>query len=100
MAVQLKGQTTWDAQAKASREAEVQKLYDETMLRPDDTVRFPKIPGSTKWTEGRPLSVNTDGSLNVWIGKVRAIRQEVIEVKMRGPRGGIQWVPLVPKDDA
>lgn len=100
MAVQLKGQTTWDAAAKANREAETQALYDETMLRPDDTVRFPKAPGSTAWAQGKPLSVNTDGSVNVWIGRVRAIRQEAIEVKMRGPRGGIQWVPLVAKDEA
>lgn len=99
MAVQLKGQTTWDAQAKASREAEIQKLYDETMLRPDDTVRFKK-PGTKTYIEGRPIAINTDGSINVWIGRVRSIRQEYIEVKMRGPRGGMVWVPLVPEAGA
>lgn len=99
MAVQLKGQSTWDEKAKAQREATAQALYDATKLRPDDTVRFPKMHGHHR-IEGRPISVNADGSLNVNAsGKIRSVLLERIEVKMRGPRGGVQWVPLIPKDD-
>jgi len=97
MAVQLKGQSGWDDKAKAAREAEAQALYDTHKLRTDDTVRFPKMPGLSTWIIGLPKSVNTDGSINVWCGKVRAIRPEAIEVKMQGPRGGFNWEPLVPK---
>jgi len=98
MAVQLKGQSGWDDKAKAAREAEAQALYEATMLRSDDTVRFPKMAGLSTYLTGKPLSVNADGSINVWVGKVRAIRPEAIEVKMQGPRGGFNWEPLVPKD--
>lgn len=97
MAVQIKGQSTWDAAAKASREAEVKALYDEHKLRPDDTVRFPRHPGSTAKVQGKPLSISADGSIScVAGGKLRAVLPERIEVKTRGPRGGIVWVPLIP----
>ncbi len=94
MAVQLKGQSGWGDKAKAAREAEAQELYDITTLRTDDTVRF-TVVGKVRPIEGKPMSINPDGSINVWVGRVRAVRQEVIEVKMVGPRGGIIWVPLV-----
>lgn len=98
MAVQLKGQSTWDAAAKAQREAETKALYDEHKLRPDDEIRFPKHPGSSSWVQGRPLSVAPDGSITCSAGgKLRAVLPERIQVKVKGPRGGVKWEDLVPK---
>lgn len=98
MAVQLKGQTTWDAKAKERREDDVQVLYDTYSITPDDVVRFPKSPTNSAWVQAKPLSVGTDGSLTcVAGGRLRAIAVEKIEVKVRGPRGGVNWVPLVPE---
>lgn len=101
MAAQLKGQSTWDAAAKASREADAKALYDEHKLRPDDVIRFPKAPGSTSKVQGKPLSVAPDGSITCSAGgKIRAVLPERIEVQTRGPRGGLVWTPLVPgKED-
>jgi len=100
MAAQLKGQTTWDAVAKKRREDEAQELYDIFSITSEDVIRFPKKPGdkSAKVT-GKALSINTDGSVNCSAaGRLRAVLPEKIEVKVIGPRGGINWVPLVPED--
>ncbi len=98
MAIQLKGQSAWEAQAKAQREAEAKDLYDRHKLRSDDTIRF-RQTGRTSWVEGRPLGVAGDGSITCSAGgKLRAILPERIEVKMPGPRGGTNWVPLIPEE--
>lgn len=93
----LKAVRIQEAKSQERREAAIAELYDVYKLRPDDTVRFPKRPGPSDKVEGRPLSVNKDGSVDCWAdGQIRSIRAERIEVKMRGPRGGIVWEPLVP----
>ena len=98
MAVQLNGQTTWDAKAKEQREATAKALYDAHKLRTDDTVRF-TVRGKTTKIEGRPIAANADGSVNVatTVG-IRAVLPERLEVKMTGPRGGTVWERLVPEE--
>ena len=99
MAVQLKGQSSWDAKAQAAREAQTADLYERYKRRPDDVVRFARTPGRTATIDGHPLYVGTDGSITCSAGgKLRAIRPENIEVKLRGPRGGVVWAPLIPEE--
>lgn len=99
MAVQLKGQSTWAAKAQEQRNAEIANLYEVWKLRPDDEIRFPKVAGSSTKLVGKPLAVAADGSITCSVkGKVRAVLPERIEVKMRGPRGGVKWERLVPDD--
>jgi hypothetical protein len=99
MAVQLKGQTTWDAKAKERRADEATALYDAFGITSEDVIRFPKRPGdSSSKVTGKALSVNNDGSVTCSAaGRIRAVVPEKIEVKTRGPRGGVNWVPLVPE---
>lgn len=97
MGVKLNGHTTWDAKAKERREAEEKALYDLYCITPEDVVRFPKSSVNTAKVQGKPLSVGSDGSITCAAGgKLRSIMPEKIEVKMKGPRGGTQWVPLAP----
>lgn len=99
MAVQLRGQSGWEAQAKASRERQAAELYEKYKLRPDDEVRFPRLGRTGSKVTGHPLGVAADGSVTCSAaGRVRAIVPEVIQVKMRGPRGGIVWEPLIPEE--
>lgn len=67
-------------------------------LRPTDEIRFPKIGRDQTYVIGRPVDVNADGSVNcaTKVG-IRSVLPERIQVKMRGPRGGIKWEDLVPK---
>jgi hypothetical protein len=98
MPAKLNGHTTWDAKAKERRESDAQTLYETYSITSDDTIRFPKAPGSTAKVTGKALSVGADGSVTCSAGgRLRAIVPEKIEVKMRGPRGGVNWVPLVPE---
>lgn len=98
MAVQLKGQTTWDAKAKERRADDAQVLYDTYSITPDDVIRFPKSAANSAWVQGKALSVGLDGSVTCsGGGRLRSITPEKIEVKMRGPRGGVNWVALVPE---
>lgn len=99
MAVQLKGQSTWGVKAMEAKLEAAARLWSTHKLKPTDEVRFPAHPGKTTKIEGRPLDVATDGSISCTAGgRLRAVLPERIEVKMRGPRGGIQWVPLIPED--
>ena len=98
MAAQLNGQTTWDAKSKADREAAIKALYDAHMLRPDDTVRFPRHHNTTAKIEGKPIGIATDGSITCSAGgRLRAVLPEKLEVKMTGPRGGTTWERLIPE---
>ncbi len=98
MAVQLRGQSTWTEKAKADRAEQEQALYDEHKLRTDDTIRFPRHPGSSAWAEGKPIGLAADGSITCLAdGKFRAVLPQRLEVKMT--RGGSQWVPLIPQED-
>lgn len=92
-------------QAKGLSAAQIQERDDERAkrlavlgLRPDDEIRFPKVGSVQAYLTGRPVDVNSDGSVNCIIkGATRAVLPEKIQVKMRGPRGGIKWEDLVPK---
>jgi len=98
-------------QAKAATPAEmrereaaaVERLL-ELGLRPSDTIRFekPRRPSQVhaSWQEGRPLDIGADGSVScIAGGLLRAIRPEKVQVKMRGPRGGVQWLPLIEPEE-
>lgn len=86
-------------QAQAERDAAAKRMI-VLGLRPDDTIRFPRTAGVSTTVEGHPIDIAPDGSVTCLAGgKFRAILPEKIEVRMRGPRGGIQWVPLVPQEE-
>lgn len=96
--VQVRTPKPTEAEVAAREAATVARLL-ELGLRPTDTIRFEKYRRrdqvNSSWIEGRPLDIGADGSVTCAAGGLlRAIRPERIEVKMRGPRGGIQWVPL------
>lgn len=98
MGTKLIGYTTWDAKAKERRESDAQSLYDTYGVTPEDTIRFPKSSSNSAKVTGKALSLCADGSVSCSAGgKLRAIAPEKIEVKMRGPRGGVQWVLIVPE---
>lgn len=58
-------------------------------------VRF-RRRDSERWKEGTVTRREADGSLGVCDtkGAMRALPLEAVEVKDRGPRGGVMWVPL------
>lgn len=86
--------------ARAKAQAEATERLLALGLRPDDTIRFPRQQTRGSKVSGRPLDVAADGSVSCSAGgKLRAIRPEFIEVKMRGPRDGVQWVPLIPREE-
>ena len=96
--IHVRQTTITAAQAEATRAVAVAQLL-ELGLRPDDTIRFARTAGTGSKVEGRPLDVAVDGSVTCFAGgKMRAIAQEMIEVKTVGPRGGTRWVPLVPEE--
>jgi hypothetical protein len=51
---------------------------------------------SSRWREGRVLGRERDGSVGVRDGRgaSRALRPERLEVRDRGPRGGVVWEPV------
>lgn len=64
-------------------------------LAPGDRVRWHDRQ-STRWREGRVVARERDGSVGVRDarGASRALRVERLEVRDRGPRGGVVWEPL------
>lgn len=64
-------------------------------LAPGDRVRW-RDRQSTRWREGRVVARERDGSVGVRDarGASRALRLERLEVRDRGPRGGVVWEPL------
>jgi hypothetical protein len=97
MPVQLKGQSTWGAKRAEQLLEAAQRLWADHKLKPTDAIRFRKSPGSSTWVEGKPLDVAADGSITCSAGgRIRAVLPERLEVKITGPRGGTQWVPLIP----
>ncbi len=67
----------------------------ELGLRAGDTVRF-RRRASEHWKEGRVVGREKDGSVGVRDAKgaARALLVEQLEVRVLGPRGGVQWVPV------
>lgn len=60
-----------------------------------DVVRFRRRE-SERWKEGTVARREADGSLGVRDGKgaLRALPVELVEVRTKGPRGGVLWEPL------
>lgn len=67
----------------------------ELGLRAGDAVRFRRNDGE-RWKEGTVAGREKDGSVALHDGKgaARAIAIESIEVKTKGPRGGVVWESL------
>jgi hypothetical protein len=67
----------------------------ELGLRRGDPVRF-RRQATERWKEAVVTQRERDGSLGLRDGKgaARAIAIDLIEVRIAGPRGGTQWVPL------
>lgn len=49
------------------------------------------------WTNGKVMGESKDGSISIYdaTGKFRSIMPGGIEVKQKGPRGGVKYVPIV-----
>lgn len=67
----------------------------ELGLAEGDTVRF-RRRDTERWKEGRVVRREADGSLGISDdkGAHRSILVEGVEVKRRGPRGGVLWEPV------
>jgi len=63
-----------------------------------DPVRF-RRRDTERWKDGTVVRREVDGSLGVTDpkGAHRSVLLETVEVKERGPRGGILWVPLTER---
>jgi hypothetical protein len=64
-------------------------------LATGDQVRWRDRAGA-RWREGRVVGRERDGSVGVRDGRgaSRALRPERLEVRVRGPRGGVVWEPV------
>ena len=64
-------------------------------LQPGATVRF-RRRDNERWKEGNVARREADGSLGVRDGKgsLRALPLDLVEVRTRGPCGGVLWEPL------
>lgn len=67
----------------------------ELGLARGDAVRF-RRDASARWRPATVVQREKDGSVGLVDAKgaARAIPMEQIEVKIRGPRGGVAWEPL------
>jgi len=67
----------------------------EIGLTPGAAVRF-RRRDTERWKDGTVTRRESDGSLGVCDSKgaMRALPLDAVEVKDRGPRGGVAWVPL------
>jgi hypothetical protein len=67
----------------------------ELGLRVGDTVRFRRSEAEN-WREGTVVNREKDGSIGVRDAKgaARAITVDRLQVRSRGPRGGVVWEPL------
>jgi hypothetical protein len=70
----------------------------ELGLRVGDVVRFRRTEGG-RWQEGRVVGREKDGSISVRDGKgaARALGVDRLEVRDRGPRGGVVWEPVAER---
>ena len=67
----------------------------ELGLRVGDVVRYRRGDGG-RWQEGRVVGREKDGSISVRDAKgaARALGADRLEVRGKGPRGGVQWEPV------
>jgi hypothetical protein len=75
--------------------AEAVPVLQELGLSAGDRVRW-RDGRSSRWREGRVVGRERDGSVGVRDGRgaSRALRVDRLEVRGRGPRGGVMWEPL------
>ena len=64
-------------------------------LAEGDVVRFRRREGE-RWKDGVVVRRETDGSLGLRDpkGALRALPLDLVEVRTKGPRGGVVWEPL------
>jgi hypothetical protein len=76
-------------------DADTPSALTELGLRVGDTVRFRRAE-SENWREATVVNREKDGSVGVRDAKgaARAIPIERLQVRARGPRGGVVWEPL------
>jgi hypothetical protein len=67
----------------------------EIGLAPGTAVRF-RRRDTERWKDGTVTRREADGSIGVSDSKgaMRAMPIDAVEVKERGPRGGVMWIPL------
>jgi hypothetical protein len=67
-------------------------------LRKGDRVRF-RRSADEHWKEGEVMRRERDGSVGLRDdnGASRAIAMDLIEVRTKGPRGGVVWESLVDR---
>lgn len=67
----------------------------ELGLRVGDVVRYRRSEAG-RWQEGRVVGREKDGSISVRDAKgaARALEAERLEVRSKGPRGGVVWEPV------
>jgi hypothetical protein len=70
----------------------------ELGLAPGDTVRF-RRRGSERWKQGVVSRREKDGSIGLHDsrGSARSIEIDLLEVRSRGPRGGVVWESLAER---
>jgi hypothetical protein len=70
----------------------------ELGLREGAAVRF-RRKDTERWKDGTAVRREDDGSLGVRDSKgaLRAIPIELVEVRDKGPRGGVVWEPLAER---
>lgn len=75
-------------------------VLEEYGLEKDDELRFRHQP-EQNWTKGRLLGQNRDYSLSIVddYGKLRAFVPEKCQKRVRGPRGGQQWVDVTKNEN-
>jgi hypothetical protein len=76
-------------------DADTPSALTEVGLRVGDTVRF-RRGEAENWREGTVVNREKDGSIGVRDAKgaARAIPVDRLQVRGRGPRGGVVWEPL------
>lgn len=73
---------------------EKSELLDTLGLEPQDEVRF-RYSEDQNWVKGKVTGENRDGSLLIYetgdYAKARSIMPQLVQKKLRGPRGGVLW---------
>jgi hypothetical protein len=89
------------AQREAAALAERERVEGELLavgLRVGDRVRWRRATGGS-WLEGTVERRERDGSIGVRDGRgsARALPLDRLEVKGKGPRGGLVWEPVTER---
>lgn len=80
----------------AETAARARRLHTVGLI-PTDEVRALRPGRKQVWMTGAPHDVTADGSVTCILNtQFRTLPVDQLEVKRRGPRGGIRWVPITP----